>query len=1634
MPPTARGGRRRSESTSAGASSDSNSDDQRKRVLARAKRTAKALPGAFSESDGSSLSDPALHSGLSSSSSGDESDVSTTTGVKNRLALASSKSLPAGFQVAGKGKGKGPPRVRGAGKGKATKSRLTPVFKSDSVGDTDPSTASHAPTTSKASKVAKASKPPKNQASSTSASSAPSKATPPAAKPKKPPKGDSLVDPELYCICRTPYDGKQFMIACDKCEEWFHGKCVKVKATAANKREKYFCAQCVAAGDESTGKLEPQPVVSKKAKPVKVTKASLLKEAREAKKAAKAERAAAVKLAKQTAKKGFAVSVVVSDDDICVLCDGECTCNNEASVDAVPAVAVPAVALSTPGAKVPAKKPTRKGKGESVQDAKDPKKESAVRAGGKLAGKSKAPKVRAVKDEAPAEATSEGLFAQPDSTQMEITVKVEIEPKVANATIFSSDDDGGSDPMEEDPNVALSDGEEEEDVDILDAMDEDPNFVKHEDQDNGVGLAVDSSSAMDLDQRILGWSDSEDEDDADDDDDGDEENDESSSSNDDSSTGSVFDDDEDTSDLEAELASGGLDGKDMQPELDAIEALSREISTSLTSADNMDATEPIGLELDGFLDMGIDLELDASMMDDFPPDMLNSELDFFMDASSTSDFSMALPLTEPLAPSSPIDSKSKVLDPNPIPVPEEDESPTDPITIGPTTISFDIKKTEIGPNGEIVTTTKMMTFQLNGEQREGLARDGGKIGTKRKGSGTAGSSGSLRKTIGKIIHPPPISKAKVGKTPTPLVAKSPQGGLPNTEQPIAQSLIAKPQAPQPVLATAFSFATPSTQPKGNVSKSETTIQSGQQDMLGQAQIQALLQAQTKSGSQFQRQPTVSGQAPVPEPRSQGATAAYAQTKQYSKLTAPHSALSSASAAGEASVPRAQAQNLPAEKPTHLLPQIAIGSAAPVQAKAPIPLARSSQQTHASNGQAIPASAKSQASNPPPKSAALAARPQISTPSATSLELQRLIESVTLKAAQAALKAAAGKGGALGPGVTPGAHMQASLAAATSSLLHQGLFSRGQAGATAGSANPHITNAALAAALASSPHLAANAAILQAGNTSSAVGVVAPRSVSGTRLASSTVGATTCASGVSPSGSLVNTVSSPRTAPTSRRVSEVSTGDSTSAAISRPSNSSPLATSSVPLRPAPSVNPTTSRPTTGQAAYALAANPTMGLPRNFPLDFPKTVEELTKIFNSPNIAAAAAAYIASVAGNTAVQSSATTPSPATQGKPVTGTAANVGAPVNPRGVSPASRARASQSTGPRGAPSYVPQNSAGAQRGPSHQLSTSASAWESASKAPAPATHAPVPARPSLSQPGSSSASGSFPPGSANKPIVGNTTTARHTPNVPRPVSGTFQGVQKPSTAAALHPRPALAHDPPMFTPIHPRPPYIPASSSLSASSAISVAPKLLALASASPQEAVAASLDTVAVTTPATSTTTSTVTSPAAAAATPPAISTATVTPPATSESDNSPITMEDLLDTSLLDLPSTSLSGQVTSSSPSSPLNLSGDNRWRRIPIGAFRRRTEQRSNTRSNGFDGALRESAVSWNETLAVGVSVRAAWDMTPAAASAVRSDTGVVPSSRSTNSSPAVTPQARTHSQNEFGESSGNHKKTKRRKKK
>ncbi|XP_040566554.1 CXXC-type zinc finger protein 1 [Lepeophtheirus salmonis] len=47
----------------------------------------------------------------------------------------------------------------------------------------------------------------------------------------------------LYCICQSK-STNGFMIGCDKCEEWYHGTCVKITEGSSKSILKYFCPPC----------------------------------------------------------------------------------------------------------------------------------------------------------------------------------------------------------------------------------------------------------------------------------------------------------------------------------------------------------------------------------------------------------------------------------------------------------------------------------------------------------------------------------------------------------------------------------------------------------------------------------------------------------------------------------------------------------------------------------------------------------------------------------------------------------------------------------------------------------------------------------------------------------------------------------------------------------------------------------------------------------------------------------------------------------------------------------------------------------------------------------------------------------------------------------------------------------------------------------------------------------------------------------------------------------------------------------------------------------------------------------------------------------------------------------------------
>lgn len=46
-----------------------------------------------------------------------------------------------------------------------------------------------------------------------------------------------------YCICRKPH-GNRFMIACDHCEDWFHGSCIGLSKKQSEQYESWVCQTC----------------------------------------------------------------------------------------------------------------------------------------------------------------------------------------------------------------------------------------------------------------------------------------------------------------------------------------------------------------------------------------------------------------------------------------------------------------------------------------------------------------------------------------------------------------------------------------------------------------------------------------------------------------------------------------------------------------------------------------------------------------------------------------------------------------------------------------------------------------------------------------------------------------------------------------------------------------------------------------------------------------------------------------------------------------------------------------------------------------------------------------------------------------------------------------------------------------------------------------------------------------------------------------------------------------------------------------------------------------------------------------------------------------------------------------------
>jgi nucleosome-remodeling factor subunit BPTF len=49
---------------------------------------------------------------------------------------------------------------------------------------------------------------------------------------------------EIYCLCKQPYDESQFYIGCERCADWFHGRCVGILQAEADRIDEYLCPRC----------------------------------------------------------------------------------------------------------------------------------------------------------------------------------------------------------------------------------------------------------------------------------------------------------------------------------------------------------------------------------------------------------------------------------------------------------------------------------------------------------------------------------------------------------------------------------------------------------------------------------------------------------------------------------------------------------------------------------------------------------------------------------------------------------------------------------------------------------------------------------------------------------------------------------------------------------------------------------------------------------------------------------------------------------------------------------------------------------------------------------------------------------------------------------------------------------------------------------------------------------------------------------------------------------------------------------------------------------------------------------------------------------------------------------------------
>ncbi|KAI9063027.1 hypothetical protein FKP32DRAFT_1652056 [Trametes sanguinea] len=65
--------------------------------------------------------------------------------------------------------------------------------------------------------------------------------------PEEEEESEEEVDDKLYCICKTHYDEDKVMIACDRCDEWYHTQCLNMNDLEVDLIDQFVCPPCITA-------------------------------------------------------------------------------------------------------------------------------------------------------------------------------------------------------------------------------------------------------------------------------------------------------------------------------------------------------------------------------------------------------------------------------------------------------------------------------------------------------------------------------------------------------------------------------------------------------------------------------------------------------------------------------------------------------------------------------------------------------------------------------------------------------------------------------------------------------------------------------------------------------------------------------------------------------------------------------------------------------------------------------------------------------------------------------------------------------------------------------------------------------------------------------------------------------------------------------------------------------------------------------------------------------------------------------------------------------------------------------------------------------------------------------------------